>query len=103
MQNDRVLSLLGLCQKAGRVKSGEFATEESVKSYKAYLVIVAKDASDNTKKKFRDMCSFYEVPIFEYATKEELGRALGKEMRSSLAVIDEGFSKTLKTYFDNLA
>ena len=55
----------------------------------------ADDASDNTKKEFKNMCGFYHVPIFFYGTKEELGHAMGKEMRASLAVTDEGFSKSL--------
>lgn len=100
MVNNRILSLLGLCIKAGKLKSGEFGTTEAVKSFKAYVVIVASDASDNTKKEFRDMCSFYEVPYYEYSTKEELGRAIGKDLRSSVAVCDEGFSKSLISYLE---
>lgn len=63
MKQDKVLSMLGLSAKAGNVASGEFSTEKAVKEGKAHLVIVAGDASDNTKKHFRDMCSFYEVPF----------------------------------------
>lgn len=87
--------MLGLCMKAGKVKSGEFATTDAVKSGKAWLVIVPLDASDNTKKEFTNMCSFYEVPYWEYGSKEDLGRALGKEQRSSVAVCDEGFAKSI--------
>ena len=61
MKNNRVLSLIGLATKAGKTVSGEFSTEKSVKTGKGLLVIVAEDASENTKKKFRNMCSFYEV------------------------------------------
>ena len=50
MRTDKVLSMLGLAAKAGSVVSGEFSTEKAVKEGKAYLVIVAGDASDNTKK-----------------------------------------------------
>ena len=98
-QNDkyvRVYSLLGLAEKAGRVKSGEFMTEESVKSGKAFLVIVADDASDNTKKNFVDMCKYYETDCIVFGSKERLGHAIGKEMRASLAVIDAGFSKSIQ-------
>lgn len=49
-QNSKVLSMLGLAAKAGKVASGEFSTEKEVKSGNACLVIVAEDASDNTKK-----------------------------------------------------
>lgn len=103
MQNNKVLSLLGLCMKAGKVKSGEFATTEAVKSGKAWLVIVAEDASDNTKKEFTNMCKFYEVPYWEYGLKEELGRAMGKEMRTSVAVCDEGFSESFIKFRDEIA
>ena len=58
MKQDKVLSMLGLSAKAGNVASGEFSTEKEVKEGKAHLVIVAGDASDNTKKHFRDICSF---------------------------------------------
>ena len=59
MKNNKVLSLIGLATKAGKTVSGEFSTEKSVKTGKGLLVIVAEDASENTKKKFRNMCSFY--------------------------------------------
>ena len=49
---DRVYSLLSLCAKAGRLTSGNFSVESAVKDNKAYIVIVAKDASKNTKKLF---------------------------------------------------
>lgn len=75
--------------------SGEFQTEEAVKTGSAMLVIVAEDASANTKKLFHDKCSFYEVPVYEYGTKEELGRAIGKDIRSSLAVCDAGLADAI--------
>ena len=93
--NNKVLSLLGLATKAGKVASGEFSTEKSVKSGRGFLVLVADDASQNTKKKFQNMCDFYEVPIYFIANKEELGRFCGKEFRASLAVQDENFAKAM--------
>ena len=87
MNRNKVLGLLGLAEKAGKVRSGEFSTEKAVKSGKAGLVIVSEESSDNTKKMFRNMCTYYEVPYFEFGSKEELGHAiLGREMRASLAV-----------------
>jgi len=92
----RVFGLLGLAAKAGKVQSGEFSTEKSVKSGRAYLVIVSEEASENTKKMFRNMCTYYKVPYYEFGGKEELGHATGREMRASLAVQDEGFSKAIE-------
>ncbi|MBD5450646.1 MAG: 50S ribosomal protein L7ae [Lachnospiraceae bacterium] len=95
---DRVLSMLGLATRSRNVVSGGFATEEAVKSGKAYLVIIAEDASDNTRKKYSNMCEFYEVPREYYSTKEILGHAIGKEERSCLAVTDKGFADSIQKH-----
>lgn len=89
---DKVLSLISLATKAGKTVSGEFMTEREIKSGRAALVILAEDSSENTKKKFRDMCGFYEVPICFYGDKDTLGHAMGKQFRASLAILDEGFA-----------
>ena len=54
VQIRKVLGSLGLAMKAGDVVSGEFMTEKAIREGIARLVIVAKDASGNTKKKFAD-------------------------------------------------
>ena len=78
LARDKVLSLISLATKAGRCASGEFMTEGQTKSGRASLVVVAEDASDNTKKKFRDMCKFYKVPMIVYGDKDTLGACDGK-------------------------
>lgn len=100
MRPNKVFSLLGLATKAGRTVSGEFMTDKAIKEGSACLVLVGTDASANTKKNFRNACEFYRVAYYEYGTKEELGRAMGKEMRASLAVVDSGFAKTLKKHLE---
>ncbi|MCM1527933.1 MAG: ribosomal L7Ae/L30e/S12e/Gadd45 family protein [Bacteroides sp.] len=75
--------------------SGEFQTLEAVRKGSAMLVIISQDASANTKKLFTNKCSFYGVPVREYGTKDELGRAIGKDMRSSLGVCDAGLAEAV--------
>ncbi len=101
MQN-KVYGLLSLAARGRNVVSGEFSTESAVKDGSAVLVIVAEDASDNTKKLFHDKCSFYEIPIYTYGTKEELGHAMGKEERSSLALVDEGLARAIEKHLEAL-
>ena len=74
MKRDSVLSLISIAKKAGKIASGEFQTETAVKSQRAFLVIVSEEASENTAKKFRNMCEFYETPIYFYGEKEALGQ-----------------------------
>ena len=99
----RILSMFGLAARAGRIASGEFQTETAVKSGSAFLVVVAEDASENTKKLFSDKCSFYKVPVITLGTKEELGHSIGKEFRASLAVLDEGFASAVMKKIESLS
>ncbi len=94
-ERERFLGLLGLAKKAGKVVSGEFSTERSVKDGRSKLVLVSAEASDNTTKKFTNMCAHYKIPILLFGTKEELGHAMGQEFRASLSVEDAGFAKAM--------
>lgn len=94
--NKKVLSYIGLGTKAGNIASGEFSTEKAVKNGTAHLVIVAGDASDNTKKMFNNMCSFYQVPMYLFGDKQMLGHSMGKEYRASLAFLDKGLAQATR-------
>ena len=96
MDDNKIYSLLGLCQKAGKLVSGEFSVENAIKGGKACMVIVSSDASDNTSKKFRDKCDYYNVPFYMFGDKEKLGHAIGKEVRTSIAITDDGFAKSFQ-------
>ena len=95
MKKNKILSLLGLATRSRNVVSGEFMTEKAIKSGTAHLVIVSEEASENTKKMFFNMCDFYQVPIFVFGKKEDLGHSMGKALRASVAVTDSGFAKSL--------
>ena len=81
--------------KSGNLLSGGFATEKAIKDYKAKVVIAADDLSENSRKKYDQMCEYYHVPMFYYGTKEELGHAIGKEYRAVLAIVDQGLAKAV--------
>jgi ribosomal protein L7Ae-like RNA K-turn-binding protein len=89
-------SLISLASKAGKLVSGEDAVRISIRSGKVKLTIVAEDASDNTKKRFRNSAAFYNVPLITWGLKEHLGSCIGKSERSVLGITDENFSKSLK-------
>lgn len=95
LKQNKCFSLISLATKAGKVVSGEFSTEKVIKEGRAFLAIVADDASDNTKKMFYNMCTYYKVPLYYFGAKDTLGHAMGKQMRASLAVLDEGFAKAM--------
>ena len=93
---NKVFQMIGIAAKSGNVVSGEFSTEKAVKTGHAYLVIVSEEASANTNKMFTNMTDFYEVPMYVFGTKEELGRCIGKEFRASLAITDENLANAVE-------
>lgn len=94
---NKVYSMLGLTMKAGKLVAGESMVEKAIKGGTAQLVIIAGDASDNTKKKFGNMCSYRNVELIEFSDKFALGKALGKEIRATICIIDENFAKNIKS------
>ncbi len=94
-KRNKMMSLIGLATRAGKTASGEFSTEKAVKCGQAQLVVIAGDASENTKKKFSNMCTYYQVPFLIAADKETLGHCMGKEYRASLAVSDKNFADAI--------
>lgn len=95
MKRNSIYSTLGLAMKSGSIVSGEMGTEKAVKSYSAALVVISLDASENTKKKFRNMCDFYKTPMVTFGTKDELGHSIGKDLRSSMAILNQGFAESI--------
>ena len=89
------LSLLGLASRARKIVTGETLIKK-IRTNAIYLVIIASDASDNTKKKFIAKCTSYNVDYIVTSSREELSSAIGKNNRVALGIQDAGFAKSLK-------
>jgi len=99
MSENKALRLLGIAQKARAVVSGSFGVERAVRAGTAKLVIVAKDASENTRKDLSHITYHYGVPMLTASTREQLGRAVGQPERVTLAVTDEGLAGRIREEF----
>jgi len=95
---DKVYGLVGLAKRAGKVVCGEMSVKDSIRFGKAYLVIIAQDASDNTKKSVINSCKYYDVKHYIAGTKDEIGHALGNNFNASICIIDKGFAKSIEKY-----
>jgi ribosomal protein L7Ae-like RNA K-turn-binding protein len=95
MSKDQWYFLLGLANRARKICSGESSVIKAVRKNDAKLVLVAQDASDRTKKTLQDKCRYYGVELCTVSDQYELGKAIGKDKRVSVAVLDQGFAKKL--------
>lgn len=95
---DKLLSMIGLAYKAGKIKFGAEGVIESIRGrYKPGLVLLASDASPNSVKKVTDGCTFHKVPLMTaYVTKQEIGHVLkGRSDVACVAVTDVGFASAI--------
>lgn len=88
----KLLSMLSLCQKAGKLISGETSCEKAIQSGEVFLILLAGDCSGNTNKKFTNKSNYYKVPIKKIGTIEQLSHAVGKNNRAVFVVIDKNFA-----------
>ncbi|KAF0820414.1 MULTISPECIES: YlxQ family RNA-binding protein [unclassified Cytobacillus] len=100
MNSNQWMSLLGLANRARKITSGEELAVKEIRNGKAKLVLLSADASANTAKKVTDKCKSYGVPYKLIQNREILGKAIGKEARVVVAVLDAGFAKKLLTLLD---
>lgn len=90
---DKQLNLLGMAVRAGRLITGEELTVKAIQRNEAKLVVVASDASDNTREKLTNKCKYYNVPLDIAFTADDISAAIGKS-RSICAFTDKGFAKS---------
>ena len=96
INNDqKIYSLMGLATRAGKVVSGDNSTLLELKRGNVHLVIVAGDASDNTKKLFKDKCAYRNINQIHFSTKLQLGLAIGKAPRAAMGIKDKNFASRL--------
>lgn len=90
--NDRLLSFLGLCKRAGYLISGADTVAKSMRDHKALLVLSANDFSENSLKAVRKAADESKVTLktIDYS-KDELSFALGKHC-GVIGVTDKGFA-----------
>ena len=92
-----LLQALSLARKAGKVACGSYSCAEALQRRKARLVLIAADASENTKKEFIDACNYRHVPyVITDAGKEQLAGAVGMQERVVIAVLDDGFANLIQ-------
>lgn len=99
--NDRILSLLGICKRAGKLITGADTTIDSIRKNKAKLVIFANDFSKSSKKSVQtaaDECNVKTLTMSR--SKEEIGFALGK-ICGVMTTEDKGFADKLEQLIEN--
>lgn len=92
---DKVLGMLGMAKRAGKVTSGSFLCEKAIRAKESKLIVLAADAAENAKQEMLHLCKRFGVPYIEYAEKTALGNSIGAGERAVVSVNDENFAQAL--------
>ncbi|MGH1817489.1 YlxQ-related RNA-binding protein [Enterococcus casseliflavus] len=95
MNKTKALNMLGLAMRAGKLVTGEEMTLKEIRNENAALVIVASDAGKNTQKKIKDKSSYYEIPLLDAFSADEISAAIGKS-RMVIGILDQGFARKVQ-------
>jgi len=90
--NERAMSMLGLCARAGKLISGEKAVVQAIRSGACALAILDGGVAVNGEKAVSQACQTHETPLLRTAPGE-LGRAIGRPGRMAVAVTDAGMAR----------
>ncbi len=93
---DNILRFLGIAKKAGKLALGEEPVGFATKTRTCFLILIAKDAAENTMRRASRLSQSENVLflILPY-TKEELGQATGRSSLAILAFTDIGLAKAI--------
>ena len=95
--NPKLLSLLGMCRRAGRLSCGHDAAIGSVRSKSAKLCLLSSDASQRLRIEIERDADFEgrSIPVRHLlSTMDEIGKATG--LKSAVVTVnDEGFAKSM--------
>lgn len=92
---NRLEGLLGLARASRNLSYGESVIKD-IRSQKSKFVLIAEDASMNTKKKISDKCKYYHISYGFIEHSEWLSRAVGRNNIKAVSISDLGFAQQIE-------
>ena len=92
---DKLLQMIGMAKRAGKLVSGGFLSEKAIKSGESRLIVLSRDISDESRKSITDSCKYHNVKYIEYADREQLGKIIGGGERTVVSINDSGFAEAV--------
>ena len=93
---DKALSLLALARKGGIAELGEEPVGGAARGGKAYVILVAKDASDHTWRRAKSFAAGTEQQCVRLPySKDAMGEAIGRDTLAIAAITDVSLALAL--------
>lgn len=94
--NPRVATMIGFAKRSGNLANGFTAVTIHLKKRKARLVMMSEDLSDDSRRKITNLCRTTNTPFYIHGSRDEIGRAIGREESTVIAILDTKFAKIVE-------
>ena len=91
----KILNMIGLAVRAGKVKFGVFSASLACDKGQAQLVVIPSDLGGSNKRSIEGKCKSTLTPIIVVGDKEALSKACGRENVTAVAICDENFKSAI--------
>ena len=93
---DKAMNYLSLARKGGLAELGEEPVGAAARAGKAYLILVAEDASDHTWRRAQSYAAGTDQQCVRIpASKDRMGQAIGRQALSIAAITDPSLALAL--------
>lgn len=100
MNNDKILSLLGLMRRAGALEYTEDACKKAVSAGKSSLILLFSDSAQSVKDRFAARASERQIPcVMIPYSKIQISQAIGFSSCSVISVNNKGFADSFMKLF----
>ncbi len=95
IDKEKIMGLIGLSMKAGKVIFGTETVREAAERKKIKLIIVAEDAADRTILNFKKIAEKQKILFITWGTEQELSKAIGKENKVIIGIKDKNLANAI--------
>ena len=99
MINNKILGLLGISAKAGKIFFGADSVEAQIQKRKIKLIIIAEDSSDRTKKRFIEKAEKFEIPYLVTESIDTISKSIGKSNKAIVGITDINLAKQIQKIY----
>ncbi len=99
--NKKIIGILSICRKAGRLTLGFDTAKESLQNNKAKIILLSEDISPKTEKEIRFHAEKYKTAVFKTTiSQEDFYYEIGKKV-GVVTILDDGFANKITELINN--
>ena len=92
----KINSYMGFAKRSGNLIAGAETCIIYMKKKKVKLLLIAEDASENSKKKMISSANSFGVRYIVYGDSQELSKAVGSPGRTVFGILSSDFADTIE-------